>query len=82
MEVIDNAVVETRPKFAILDAELAEHPFVAGDELTIADIAVGPGVNRWLRLPIDRVPFSNLEGWYTRMKERPAFAKYVDIPFA
>lgn len=82
MEVIANAVVETKPKFAILDAQLAEHAFVAGDEITIADIAVGPGVNRWLGLPIDRVPFSNLEGWYARMKERPAFAKYVDIPFA
>ncbi len=82
MKVIDNAVKETEPKFAILDTQLAAAPFVAGDELTIADIAVGPGVNRWLNLPIERIPFTNVEAWYARMKERPAFAKYVDIPLA
>ena len=80
--MIANAVVETKPKFAILDAQLAKHAFVAGDEITIADIAVGPGVNRWLGLPIDRISFPNLEDWYARMKQRPAFAKYVDIPFS
>ncbi len=82
MKVIDNAVKETEPKFAILDTQLAAAPFVAGDELTIADIAVGPGVNRWLNLPIERIPFTHVEAWYARMKERPAFAKYVDIPLA
>ena len=73
--VIENAVKETAPKFSILEDQLKKHPYIAGATFTIADIAVGPGVNRWLSLPIDRVSFPRVEDWYTRMRERPAFSQ-------
>ena len=80
--VIDRAVSASAPKFAILDAALERNPYVAGSELTIGDIVFGPGIHRWLNLPVKRSSIPNVEAWYARMKERPAFAKYVAIPLS
>ena len=59
----------------LLDGHLAEQPYLAGRELSIADVALAPIVARCLDFPIDRPSMPNLEGWRTRMGERPAFKK-------
>ena len=60
-----------------LDAQLAGQPFVAGTELTMADIPFCYIVNRWSRLPIERSGLSNVKGWFARLCERPAFRRNV-----
>lgn len=80
--VVDRAVRDSSPKLAILDAALARTPFVSGGELTIADIVFGPGLHRWLNLPMERPRFPHVEAWYARMRERPAFIEYVAIPLS
>jgi len=40
--------------WAMLDMQLATIPFVAGQELTVGDIALGNAVHRWFKFPIDR----------------------------
>jgi glutathione S-transferase len=66
--------------FALLDAELARHPWVAGDAFTMGDIPLGPQVHRWFALVQDRPPMPHLEAWYVRLQERPAFRKWVMTP--
>ncbi len=39
---IDRFAMETKRQLDVLDRQLAEHPFVAGDEYTIADMAIWP----------------------------------------
>ncbi len=46
-----------------------------GVAFTIADVPVGVGVNRWYKLPIDRVP--GHRRWLERLKERPGFRDHV-----
>ena len=64
----------------LLDRHLAHRAFVAGDELTMGDIPIGPQAHRWLNLVEKRPPMPNLEAWYRRLTERPAFRKNVMIP--
>jgi len=48
--------------------------FVAGDELTIGDIAAGVQLYRYYELEIDRPELPNVEAWYARLADRPAIA--------
>jgi glutathione S-transferase len=63
--------------WTILDAQLAKHPFIAGDSLTMADIPFCYIVNRWHRLPLERHGLTNVKAWYERLCERPAFRRNV-----
>jgi glutathione S-transferase len=63
---------------AMLDANLAERPYVAGASFTMGDIPIGCEVQRWLRVPIERPPLPHLEAWFKRLRERPPFVRIVD----
>jgi glutathione S-transferase len=66
--------------FGVLDEHLRGRPFVAGDDLTMADIPVGCACYRYHVLPIERPRLRHLEAWYARLQERPAFRAHVMIP--
>ena len=66
--------------WGILDRHLADRAFVAGDQLTMGDIPIGPQAHRWFGLVENRPPMPHLEAWYRRLTERPAFRKNVMIP--
>ena len=69
------------PLMHIMDAQLADRPWMAGSDFTMADIPLGVMVYRWLTLVQDRPAMANLETWYARICERPAFRTTVlDIP--
>jgi glutathione S-transferase len=78
------AIEEGRNKsaelLAIPEAALAGKPYITGKNLTMADIPLGCEVQRWMRVPIERPRFPNVEAWFERLRERPAFRKFVDIP--
>jgi glutathione S-transferase len=67
--------------FAIIDAQLARTPFLAGDTLTYADIAAGVSLYRWYDMEVDRQPFARVEDWHKRLRERPAFVTGVCVPY-
>jgi glutathione S-transferase len=61
----------------VLDAALAEGDFVAGEALTLADIALGPALYRWYALELPHGELPNLKAWYQRLAKRPAFQRHV-----
>jgi|SRR5579862_1592710 len=65
--------------FAILDGVLEGRSFVAGDHLTLADIALGPTAYRWLNMDIERDAAPNLRAWHERLALRSSFREYVMI---
>jgi glutathione S-transferase len=77
---IDAAVEQGVRLWAMLDRHLDGRAFVAGSDFTMGDIPLGPQAHRWLSLVQDRPPMPNLEAWYQRLTERPAFRKHVMIP--
>jgi glutathione S-transferase len=68
-------------KYAIVEKELAAKPFIAGDNLTIGDIAVGGGLYRYFTLPIARPSLPNLERYYAGLVARPAYKTHVMVSY-
>jgi glutathione S-transferase len=67
--------------FQLLDRVLGERPFIAGDSLSLGDIAVGSNLYRYFELDIKRPDVPNVEAWYERLQLRPAFREHVMVPF-
>jgi glutathione S-transferase len=65
----------------ILDERLGEGPYLGGAELTFADIPVGSLLYRYATLPFERTKTPNLDAYYKRLTERPAFAKHVMVSY-
>jgi len=66
--------------YPMVDKALAGRRFLAGDQLTVGDIALGGFAYRWYNLPVERVRLPNFEAWYARLGERPAYKKNVMNP--
>ncbi len=66
--------------WAIVDAQLARHDYLAGSSFTIADIPMGLAAYRWFNLPIERVSLPNVERWYERLTQRAVFKACGMLP--
>ena len=64
-----------------LDCLLERRRFLLGDTLSLADIAVGTSLYRYFELEIERPVVPNVEAWYRRLQQRPAYRQHVMIPF-
>ena len=65
----------------ILDRQLAGRAFIVGDQLSIADIAVGVLMYRYFNLALARPALPNVEAWYDRLGQRAAYRTHVMIDF-
>jgi glutathione S-transferase len=77
---ITTAQHATQTALAILERELAKTNYVAGTHFTWGDIPVGAAVQRWTNLPLAKPSFSAVHAWYERLKTRPGFQQFVDLP--
>ena len=77
---IENGVKQSIELAALLDKALADKPYVAGAAFTMGDIPIGCEVQRYMRVPIERPLLPKLQAWFERLRERPAFARHVDLP--
>jgi glutathione S-transferase len=65
---------------AVLERTLEAKPFVAGTSFTMADVPIGCEVQRWMRVPIERPRLPAVEAWFERLRARPPFLEFVDVP--
>ena len=77
---LDAAFEESSKNWAIVDHHLDGRRYLAGDELSLADIGIGIFAHRWLVYPVKRPPSPHLKAWYERLAERPGFAAHVAGP--
>lgn len=63
---------------AMLDAQLARHAYVAGDDFTLADIVLGLSTQRWRSTPGGKPVLANVEAWFERLRRQPGFTAHVD----
>lgn len=68
-------------KLRALDGHINGRTFINGDQLTIADIAVGTLMYRYFSLPIERPKLPNLESWYGRLASRTPYQQHVMVDF-
>ena len=87
MARIERAARAMGETWRILDAHLDGRPFVAADDLTMGDIAVGAACYRYHALDIEglgieRPALPNIAVWYARLQEREPFRTHVMIPLS
>ena len=81
----DRYVAESRRLLGVIDAQLAQHTWIAGNEFTIADIAVFPWINGLLNFYeaedlIGAEDFGNVRDALERFLARPSVRKGLKIP--
>lgn len=79
-QAIEKSVAALGQDFEYLDDQLAGNKFVTGEAFTMGDIPVGAAAHRFFVLPIERPSVPNVEAWYERLQERPAFRECVMVP--
>jgi len=70
---------ETKRLYNVLDSQLADHEYLAGD-YSIADVATWPwvSIHGWAGVGTEDLP--NLERWIARVGERPAVQRGRAVP--
>ena len=77
---VSRYMTEARRLLGVMDARLAEVPFLAGDEYSIADIACWSWVRAARAIDIDLADYPSLAGWFDRVGERPAVQEGAYVP--
>jgi GST-like protein len=70
---------ETRRLYGVLDARLAQAPYLA-TEYSIADIATYPWVARHEWHKVDLTDFPHVKRWYDSIGRRPAVVRGMAVP--
>jgi len=68
---------EANEALIILDAHLADRPYVCGDSFTMGDIPLGCVAYRYFNVDVDRPALPNVEAWYQRLAERAPYRDHV-----
>lgn len=76
-EVIAAALVRCGELLARVEQTLAKQPYLSGAEFGMGDIPLGCFIYAWFEMPIERPAQPNLQAWYERLKQRPAYQTAV-----
>jgi GSH-dependent disulfide-bond oxidoreductase len=76
---IDRYTNEARRIYGVIDRRLAQSPYVAGPDYTIADIATFPWLRSWERQGIVLSEYPHLEAWFNKVADRPAVQRGVKV---
>jgi glutathione S-transferase len=80
MAAIKQGIEDAARIWGMVSAQLAKHPYLAGDVLTLADIPWGPHLHRWFNMDFDRPDVPHLRAWYDRLLRRPAYKQHLAGP--
>ena len=80
-DAISAALVTVETMLAIADAELAESTCLAGDEVTLADIALGYCLYRYFNTEAVRRDLPHLRRYCVLLCQRPAYRSHVMVSY-
>ena len=81
MAAVGRAVDALTGHLRVAEARLAEHPFLAGEAFTLADIHLGHVLYRYGSVPIARAPLPALERYYEALRGRAAYRDHVMVSY-
>ncbi|PJZ76977.1 glutathione S-transferase family protein [Leptospira neocaledonica] len=73
-------VDETKRLYSVLERRLKESEYLAGNELSIADIATWPWVKGRTYIDLSLDDYPKLKAWEEKLGARPAFIKGSEVP--
>ena len=71
---------EVRRLHRVLDKRLAQVPYLAGEEYSIADMAAWPWIDVYAKRPPDFAAFPHMARWHAQVAERPAVQRAMALP--
>ena len=75
------AVARFNGYMALLDQQLTGKTFVCGKVFTAADIVIGHLLYRWFTIDVARDAHPQVEAYYARLSERPAYREHVMVSY-
>ncbi len=81
-ELTARSVARSNRLALMLEDVLFSRDHLTGRRFTVADIAVGAQVHRWLGMPIERPATPRLNAWYQRVSQREAAQTVLTLPLA
>jgi glutathione S-transferase len=83
MKAIQTAAAKLGTLYGMLDRALAGSAYIAGPELTVADMPIGVQAHRYFSFEgIERPDQPHLRAWYERLLARPAYKQHVAGPLS
>jgi len=76
---IDRYTNEARRLYGVMDRQVTEQKFIAGNQYSIADIAIFPWLRNWQNQGIDWADFPHLKQWFDTIAARPAVQRGVAV---
>jgi GST-like protein len=70
---------EAKRLYGVMNKRLARSTYIAGQEYTIADMAIFPWLRSWKNQGIDWADFPHLKGWFDEIAARPAVLRGVEV---
>lgn len=70
---------EAKRLYGVIDKRLAESPYLAGEQYTIADIATFPWLRSWKNQGIDWADYPHAKRWFDEIGARPAVQRGVAV---
>jgi len=76
---IDRYSNEAKRLYGVMDKQLAHNRHIAGDEYSIADMAIFPWLRSWQNQGIAWSDYPRLKAWFDTVAERPAVQRGVAV---
>lgn len=76
---VDRYTNEAKRLYGVMDRQLQSRTYIAGEDYSIADIAIFPWLRSWQNQGIDWADFPTLKAWFDRVGERPAVQRGVQV---
>ena len=79
--VLEQASQKVGALAAVLDERIGDGPYLAGKQLSFADLACGHILYRYFNLEWPRPDLPNLKSYYEELKLRSAFSEHVMVSY-
>ncbi len=70
---------EAKRLYVVMNKQLQSHRFIAGNNYSIADIAIFPWLRSWQNQGIDWADYPELKIWFDKIAQRPAVMRGVAV---
>ncbi|WP_173934420.1 glutathione S-transferase family protein [Chelativorans sp. Marseille-P2723] len=82
MAAVANSVARLKSLTGIINSRLSDGPYLSGESICFADVIIGVPLYRYFTLAgFERAEAPNLEAYYQRLTERPAYVKHVMVSY-
>jgi GST-like protein len=70
---------EAKRLYGVIDKQLSQHAWLAGDSYSVADIATFPWLRSWQNQGVELDDYPHLKRWFNEIAERPAVKRGVEV---